>query len=129
MPIVNPHQLRSRFVAAADMPWAATEFEGIAMKILYQDDDGRSAILFKLEPGAVIPAHEHTALEMTYVFEGYLVDDEGKADAGNFVWRPAGNRHIARAPEGAIFLSIFNRPNIFDDGTRFFRREGGHVSD
>jgi hypothetical protein len=66
---------------------------------------------------------------MTYVFEGYLVDDEGKADAGNFVWRPAGNRHIARAPEGAVFLSIFNRPNIFDDGTRFFRREGGHVSD
>ena len=129
MPIVNPSQLRSRFVAAAAMPWTATEFPGITMKILYQDEEGRSAILFRLEPGSVIPAHEHTALEMTYVFEGYLVDDEGTADAGNFVWRPAGNRHIAHAPEGAVFLSIFNRPNIFDDGTRFFRREGGHVSD
>src|SRR3546814_3624341 len=58
-----------------------------------QDDAGRSTILFKLAPGAVVPSHEHTALEMTYMLEGTLVDDEGSASAGDFVWRPAGNRH------------------------------------
>jgi len=128
MPIINPPQLKSHFVAAAAMPWKETEFEGIEMKILYQDEEGRSAILFRLAPGAVIPAHQHTALEMTYVFEGFLVDDEGTAEAGNFVWRPAGNRHVAHAPQGAIFLSIFNRPNVFDDGTQFFGRKSGRAA-
>ncbi|MDM9560843.1 cupin domain-containing protein [Bordetella petrii] len=120
MPIINAPEQRSRFVEASTMPWLPTAFEGIQMKILYQDDAGRSTILFKLAPGAVVPSHEHTALEMTYMLEGTLVDDEGSARAGDFVWRPAGNRHIARAPDGAVFLSIFNQPNVFDDGRPFF---------
>ena len=32
---------------------------------------------------------------------------------GNYVWRPKGNRHIARSPNGALVLSMFLRPNIF----------------
>src|SRR3546814_1987596 len=116
MPIINAPEYRSRFVAAASMPWQPTDFDGIEMKILYQDEAGRSTILFKLAPGAVVPSHEHTALEMTYMLEGTLVDDEGSASAGDFVWRPAVNRHIAHAPQGAVFLSIFNRPNLFEIG-------------
>jgi len=124
MPIINAPEYRSRFVDTASIPWQPTDFEGIQMKILYQDEAGRSTILFKLAPGAVVPSHEHTALEMTYMLEGTLVDDEGSASAGDFVWRPAGNRHIAHAPQGAVFLSIFNRPNLFDDGRPFFARDG-----
>ena len=124
MPIINAPEHRSRFVETAHMPWQATAFEGIEMKILYQDEAGRSTILFKLAPGAVVPSHEHTALEMTYMLEGTLVDDEGSASAGDFVWRPAGNRHIAHAPQGAVFLSIFNQPNVFEDGHRFFSHGG-----
>jgi anti-sigma factor ChrR (cupin superfamily) len=30
------------------------------------DDSGITTALFKLEPGAVVPLHEHTALEQTY---------------------------------------------------------------
>ena len=37
----NPPELRSTFVAASSMPWQRTEFDGIEMKILYKDDEGR----------------------------------------------------------------------------------------
>ncbi|MEH2569403.1 cupin domain-containing protein [Bradyrhizobium sp. AZCC 2289] len=74
---VNPPELRSTFVAASSMPWQRTEFDGIEMKILYRDDEGRSTILFKMAPGAVVPLHEHTALEQTFMLEGSLEDRKG----------------------------------------------------
>ena len=95
---VNPPELRSTFVAASSMPWQRTDFDGIEMKILYQDDEGRSTILFKMAPGAVVPLHEHTALEQTFMLEGSLEDSEGSVGAGDFVWRPGGNIHVAHAP-------------------------------
>ncbi|WP_439590230.1 cupin domain-containing protein [Hydrogenophaga sp.] len=122
---MNPPELRSRFVDAMAMSWAPTQFPGIEMKILYSDEGGRSAILFRLAPGAVVPLHEHRDLEMTYMLEGDLEDDEGAVTTGNFVWRPGGNRHIARTRGGAIFLSIFNQPNVFEAGTRFFTEPAG----
>ena len=66
------------------------------------------------------PLHEHTALEQTFMLEGSLEDAEGRCGAGDSVWRPGGNIHVAHAPDGATFLSIFNRPNRFFDGTKFF---------
>ncbi|MCP4616478.1 MAG: hypothetical protein GY844_08565 [Bradyrhizobium sp.] len=117
---VNPPNLRSHLVEASTMAWQPTQFVGIEMKILYSDDEGRSTILFRMAPGAVVPLHEHTALEQTYMLEGSLEDAEGKCGAGDFVWRPGGNIHVAHAPNGATFLAIFNRPNRFFDGTKFF---------
>jgi anti-sigma factor ChrR (cupin superfamily) len=124
---VNPPELRSTFVTASSMPWQRTDFDGIEMKILYQDDKGRSTILFKMAPGAVVPLHEHTALEQTFMLEGSLEDSEGSVGAGDFVWRPGGNIHVAHAPNGATFISVFNRPNRFFDGSKFFTsaEEGG----
>ena len=122
---VNPPNLRSTIVAASAMPWQPTQFAGIEMKILYSDDEGRSTILFKMAPGAVVPLHEHTALEMTYMLEGSLEDAEGACGPGDFVWRPGGNIHVAHAPNGAIFISVFNRPNRFFDGTKFFTAAEG----
>ena len=117
---VNPPELRSHLVTASKMPWQPTQFAGIEMKILYSDDEGRSTILFRMAPGAVVPLHEHTALEQTYMLEGSLEDAEGACGAGDFVWRPGGNIHVAHAPNGATFLAIFNRPNRFFGGTKFF---------
>jgi anti-sigma factor ChrR (cupin superfamily) len=118
--IVNPSELQSRYVAASTMPWQPTEFDGIEMKVLYSDDEGRSTILFKLAPGAIVPLHEHTALEQTYIIAGALEDAEGSCGAGDFVWRPGGNIHVAHAPNGALVLSIFTKPNRFFNGTKFF---------
>jgi anti-sigma factor ChrR (cupin superfamily) len=119
-PIVNPPELQSRYVAASAMAWQPTEFNGIEMKVLYADDEGRSTILFKMAPGAVVPLHEHTALEQTYMLEGSLEDAEGSCGPGDFVWRPGGNVHVARAPNGALVLSFFTKPNRFFNGTKFF---------
>jgi quercetin dioxygenase-like cupin family protein len=117
---VNPPELRSTIVAASGMPWQRTEFDGIEMKILYQDAEGRSTILFRMAPGAVVPLHEHTALEQTFMLEGSLQDSEGSCGAGDFVWRPGGNVHVAHAPQrGDVHLDLhppeplFRRHEVF----------------
>jgi anti-sigma factor ChrR (cupin superfamily) len=117
---INPPERQSHYVAASAMPWQPTAFEGIEMKVLYTDNEGRSTILFRMAPGATVPLHEHTGLEQTYILEGSLEDMEGSCGAGDFVWRPGGNVHVAHAPNGALFLSVFTRPNRFFDGTTFF---------
>lgn len=123
---MNPPELRSIFIQANAMAWADTEFPGIKMKLLYADAQGRSAILFQMAPGAVVPLHQHQDLEMTFMLDGVLEDQEGAAGPGDFVWRPGGNRHIARAPNGAVFLSVFNKPNVFENGTPFFTEGAEH---
>ncbi len=108
--------LASRFVEVAALPWQPTRFEGIDLKILMQDPEtGLLTALTRFAPGAVLPDHEHAELEQTFVLEGALEDDEGVASAGNYVWRPAGSRHTARAPKGCLALSFFLRPNRFLD--------------
>lgn len=107
------HPLASRYVDVDTIPWKDTPCEGVEMKILLEDESGLMTALFRWAPGATLPLHEHVEIEQTYVLEGSLVDDEGEVTAGNFVWRPAGNRHTATAPNGALVLSMFLKPNIF----------------
>ena len=80
--------------------------------------------LFKLQPGAVVPLHEHTAIEQTYILEGTLEDHEGVCGPGQFCWRPTGNVHEAVAPDGAVILCMFLKPNRFAQGTKFFTETG-----
>ena len=110
--------LASRYVDVASLPWVPTRFKGVDLKVLMEDKDtGLLTALTRFAPGAVLPDHEHVELEQTFVLEGSLVDKEGTATAGNYVWRPAGSRHDAHAPEGCIALSFFLRPNKFFDAT------------
>jgi len=67
--------------------------------------------------------HEHVKIEQTYVLEGRLVDQDGPrrwplGRPREFVWRPAGSRHSAYAPEGGVMLAMFQLPN------KFFERDG-----
>ena len=98
----NAPELATRFLDVPNMPWEPTKFPGIEIKVLYSDDDGRTTALFKLAPGAVVPLHEHTALEQTYVLEGTLEDHEGVCGPGQFVLapgrQPARGRGSPRAP-------------------------------
>jgi anti-sigma factor ChrR (cupin superfamily) len=103
----NPPARASHYLDAPNMPWEPTRFPGIKIKVLYSDDSGITTALFKLEPGAVVPLHEHTALEQTYVIEGTIEDHEGVCGPGQFVWRPAGNQHEAVSPNGAVILGFF----------------------
>jgi len=115
--------LASRFVDTDEIPWKPTPCEGIEMKVLMEDEEtGMMTAMFKWAPGSKLTFHEHIELEQTFVLEGSLVDDEGTVSAGNYVWRPAGSRHDAWAPDGALILSMFLKPNKFlggdNDGVR-----------
>ena len=108
--------LASRYVDVAELPWEATKYPGIEIKILMEDKEaGLITALFRCEAGARLPLHEHTDIEQTYVLEGSLVDDEGEVTAGNYVWRPAGSRHSAHSPNGVLAISFFLSPNRFLD--------------
>jgi quercetin dioxygenase-like cupin family protein len=104
-----PEALRSHYIDVQNMPWEQLS-EKSFRKILYKDEvTGRETWLSRILPGGVIPYHEHPDLEMTYVLEGSLEDVEGACTAGNFVWRPAGSRHTAKAPNGALFIAFFGK--------------------
>jgi anti-sigma factor ChrR (cupin superfamily) len=120
---VNTPELASRYLDVPNMPWVETKFPGIKIKVLYSDKSGITTALFKLDPGAVVPLHEHTALEQTYVLEGTLEDHEGICGPGQFACRPAGNCHVAVAPNGAVILGFFLKPNRFAAGEQFFTEE------
>jgi anti-sigma factor ChrR (cupin superfamily) len=109
--------LASRYVDVDGLPWKPTPCAGIEMKVLLEDKDtGLLTALFRWQPGAELALHEHVEVEQTFVLEGSLVDEEGEVTAGNYVWRPKGNRHIAKSPNGALVLSMFLKPNIFLTG-------------
>jgi len=120
----NQPERAAHFLDVPNMPWEATKFPGIKIKVLYTDDSGITTALFKLEPGAVVPLHEHTALEQTYVIEGSLEDHEGKCGPGSICRAPAGNQHEAVAPNGAVLLGFFLKPNRFAYGEKFFTAPG-----
>jgi len=109
--------LASRYVNVDALPWKPTPTAGIDMKVLLDvPETGLLTALFRWQPGTELPLHEHVEIEQTYVLGGSIVDDEGEVREGNYVWRPKGNRHIARSPHGALVLSFFLKPNKFIGG-------------
>jgi anti-sigma factor ChrR (cupin superfamily) len=96
------------------LPWVPSKFPGIDLKVLMEDKaTGLLTALTRFAPGAKLPPHEHVEIEQSYVISGSLVDDEGAATPGNYVWRPAGSSHSAHSPDGAVVLSFFLKPNRF----------------
>ena len=109
-----PPALASRYLDVKNMPWSKTPYPGIDAKILYKDEKtGLLTALFRWAPGSSLPFHEHVEIEQTYVIEGSFEDEEGHCTAGNYVWRPAGSRHVASSKEGALMIAFFLKPNIF----------------
>ena len=109
--------LASRYVDVGSLPWKPTPCPGIEMKVLLEDKEtGLLTALFRWQAGAELALHEHVEVEQTFVLEGSIEDDEGEVTAGNYVWRPKGNRHTAKSRNGALVLSVFLKPNIFLQG-------------
>jgi anti-sigma factor ChrR (cupin superfamily) len=120
-PDYAPHSalspMASRYVDVDRLAWRDTGCPGLDWKILFQDKErGLMTTLVRWAPGAELDLHEHMDIEQSYILEGRLVDEEGECLAGDFVWRPIGNTHRARAPEGALLIAIFQRPNVFLEG-------------
>lgn len=106
--------LSSRYIDVEALPWEPTRFPGVENKTLMRNPEtGMQTVLTRMAPGAVLTDHMHVDIEQTWVLEGSLVDHEGEAKAGSFVYRPPGSRHTASAPNGALLLGIFLKPNTF----------------
>lgn len=110
----------SVYVKPQDIAWAPTQFEGISIKVLYEDKaKGEMTCLLKWEPGATLPMHKHPEIEQTYVIEGSF--DEGICRAGEFVWRRVGSFHETHSDEGAVILAVNRKPNVFQHSTGYSR--------
>jgi anti-sigma factor ChrR (cupin superfamily) len=114
----------SVYLKPQEMEWEKTQFEGISIKVLYEDKaKGEMTCFLKWEPGATLPMHKHPAIEQSYVIEGSFYDHDGICRAGEFVWRRVGSFHETRSDEGAIILAVYRKPNVFQRGAGYARKK------
>ena len=70
-----------------------------------QCQPGTGFHIFRMEPGAVSPAHEHTADEMFYVISGELIENDGTVfRQGDMVLLKAGTQHSSHTRDGCTLL-------------------------
>ena len=110
----------SVYVKPQDMEWTPSQFEGVDMKLLYQDvEKGEMTVLLRWQPGTTLPFHKHPEIEQTYVIRGSFYDHDGICREGEFVYRHAGSKHETKSDEGCIILAIYRKPNIFAKSAGF----------
>ena len=117
----NTPERAAHYLDVPNMPWEKTKFPGIAIKVLYTDDTPRCSSSIRAPSCRCTSTLRSSRL---IVIEGSLEDHEGKCGPGQFVWRPAGNQHEAVAPDGAVLLGFFLKPNRFAYGDKFFTEPG-----
>ena len=119
-PKVKPTIGGSTYVNPADIEWRPSQFEGIQIKVLYEDKDkGEMTCLLKWEPGATLPMHKHPEIEPSFVLEGSFYDHDGICRAGEYVWRKAGSTHETYSEEGCVILAVYRKPNLFRSGPAY----------
>ena len=110
----------SVYVKPQNIAWEPTQFDGIWIKVLYEDKaKGELTCFLKWEPGATLPMHKHPEIEQTYVIEGSFYDHDGICRAGEFVWRRVGSFHETHSDEGAVILAVYRKPNVFQNSTGY----------
>ena len=104
----------STYVDPGQLEWQPTQFDKIAMKVLYRNEaEGSMTVLLKWEPGAKLPFHRHPEIEQSWVLEGSFYDHDGICRAGQYVWRTPGSMHETHSDEGCVLLAIYRKPNVF----------------
>lgn len=118
--VAQPTIGASTYIRPQDIDWAPTQFNGVSIKVLYEDKaKGEMTCLLKWEPGTTLPMHKHPEIEQTYVIEGSFYDHDGICRAGEYVWRKAGSFHQTTSDEGAVILAIYRKPNVFQHSTGY----------
>jgi anti-sigma factor ChrR (cupin superfamily) len=107
--------LRERILAQATRPKGMTVLRadqgewrpilpGIRIKSL-RKGDGTETTLWRIEAGAVVPAHPHRHQEECLVLEGSVVQDGVEYFAGDFLLAEAGLPHDEfHSPRGALLM-------------------------
>jgi anti-sigma factor ChrR (cupin superfamily) len=111
---LQPTPNGSTYVDPEKLEWQPSQFEGIAMKVLYRNDAaGEMTVLLKWQPGASLPFHRHPEIEQSWVLECSFYDHDGICRAGQFVWRTPGSMHETHTDEGCTILAVYRKPNVF----------------
>jgi len=113
----------SVYVDTAAGEWRETPYVGVSwMKLLFERETGRSAVLVRFEPGAVYDVHRHTGGEEYYVLEGSLEDGGRTYCAGTYVYHPPGSVHRPASKEGCVLFISLPKPvePLDDDECREF---------
>ncbi|PCJ53495.1 MAG: hypothetical protein COA70_09380 [Planctomycetota bacterium] len=87
--------------------WHPTGVEGVAYRKLFFDGEKkRLTAIFRMDPGASYPAHDHTQDEECLVLGGELIVDERLTmRRGDFQRAEAGSRHgLQRTETGCLLL-------------------------
>ena len=110
----------STYVKPQDMDWRPSQFEGIDIKVLYENNAaGEMTCLLRWAPGTTLPFHKHPELEQSWVLEGSFSDHDGICRAGEFVYRTPGSMHETHSAEGCTILAVYRKPNIFRNSAGF----------
>ncbi|MCP4326974.1 MAG: cupin domain-containing protein [Alphaproteobacteria bacterium] len=81
--------------------WRPAEGPGAYRLPLYGEDGYPETMrLFRLDPGAESPLHDHPGGEEIFVVSGDLHDEHGSYEAGSWIRYPAGSSHAARSTGG-----------------------------
>jgi quercetin dioxygenase-like cupin family protein len=111
---LEPTQGGSVYVKPQDMEWRPSQFQGIDIKVLYENKEaGEMTCLLRWAPGTTLPFHKHPEIEQSWVLEGSFSDHDGICRAGEYVWRHPGSLHETHSAEGCTLLAIYRKPNIF----------------
>ena len=80
---------------------------GVEIKLLYTDkESGARSLMMRLAPGAIYPAHDHSALEECVIVEGDMIIGDLQLHAGDYHAVQAGTRHgeVTSQSGGVVFL-------------------------
>jgi len=92
-----------RVLRASEGEWEVIR-PGIEIKRLRRDEQSETT-LWRMAPGAELPAHSHHMDEECLVLEGSLVQGDDEFFPGDFVLALAGRDHATfTSPRGALFL-------------------------
>lgn len=100
-----------QIVDTGRLAWSPLDFEGVAIRILHRvESTGALTVMTRMAPGAVIPAHWHSAADETvYVLEGDFIEDGVSYGVGSFFVGSAGSPHGPhRTLGGCTLLTTFS---------------------
>jgi anti-sigma factor ChrR (cupin superfamily) len=84
-------------------PWQELGVAGMSRLMLHEEGaSGETICLYRFQPGCEVPEHSHPGGEELFVLEGELEDQHGRYAAGCWARSPAGSRHWAKTPIGAL---------------------------
>lgn len=83
--------------------------DGISERIVWEDKNGKKAIIFEFSPGSKYPGIDKHELgpEQIYVISGIFNDGKDDHSEGSFINNPIGTSHIPQSSSGCVVLVTF----------------------